>query len=187
MSSKHCILVSMIVFCFLLVSSLSNAAQSGIGNVESNKKAVSSVKMELKPLQQTLVASQLAIPYLYQLLLSTIDNVYAAEHELHNATGCMSAAIDDELKSYYKPYIKNCLTKSYSVQDQQSAGCAGTDTVNQCMDKLYKHCIGGYKGGTGNKGEFIQRFKTALDRSNDINVKSKKYSEQLQILLNNIP
>ena len=87
----------------------------------------------------------------------------------------------------YKPHIKNCLAKSYSIQDQQAAGCAGTDTVNQCMDKLYKYCIGSYKGGTGNKEEFKNRLRKHMESSNNISVKSKKYSDQLQNLLNNMP
>jgi hypothetical protein len=36
---------------------------------------------------------------------------------------------------------KACSGKSYSVQDQMAAGCTGNETLNQCMDKLYKHCV----------------------------------------------
>lgn len=36
---------------------------------------------------------------------------------------------------------KACANKSYSIQDQKAAGCTGNETMNQCMDKLYKHCI----------------------------------------------
>lgn len=189
MYSKHYIFVSLFAFCFILISSVSNAEPRAAGNIGLNKPIVSPVRQELKPLQQTLAANQYAMPNIYQMLLLTIDNVYAAKNELQSAvgTGYLPAGIDDELRSYYKPHIKNCLAKSYSVQDQQAAGCAGTDTVNQCMDKLYKYCIGSYKGGTGNKENFIKKFKTALERSNDINAKSKKYSNQLQTLLNNIP
>lgn len=189
MHSKHYVFVILLAFCFSLSSSFSNAEQRGAGNISLNKPAVSQVKQELKPLQQTLVASQFAAPSSYQLLLLTIDNIYTSMRELGEAAACTcpSARIDDELHSYYKPHIKHCLTKSYSVQDQQTAGCAGTDTVNQCMDKLYKYCIGSYKGGTGSKDNFIKKFKTALERSNEINVKSKKYSDQLQTLLNNMP
>lgn len=189
MSTKHYIGVYLFALCFILISSFSYAEQRGTGNIGLNKTTVSPAKQELKPLQQTLVASQYAMPNTYQMLLLTIDNVYAARNELQDAIGkgYLSASIDDELRSYYKPHVKNCLAKSYSVQDQQAAGCAGNDTVNQCMDKLYKYCIGSYKGGAGNKENFINKFKTALERSNDINVKSKKYSDQLQTLINNIP
>ena len=189
MHSKYYILFPLFTLCFILISSVSYAEPRATGNIGLNKPIVSPVRQELKPLQQTLVASQFTAPSSYQLLLLTIDNIYSSMRELGDAAACScpSARIDDELYSYYKPHIKNCLAKSYSVQDQQAAGCAGTDMVNQCMDKLYKYCIGSYKGGTGNKENFIKKFKTALDRSNDINAKSKKYSDQLQTLLNNMP
>jgi hypothetical protein len=47
---------------------------------------------------------------------------------------------------------KQCAAKSYSVQDQKAAGCTGTDTLNQCMDKLYKHCIENYSVGSFDLG-----------------------------------
>jgi hypothetical protein len=187
MYSKHIILVSMLVFCFILNTSLSSATERSIGKVESTKSVVSSVKKEPKPLQQALVASKLAAPSSYQLLLVTIDNVISSRDDLKNTTGCSYAHIQDILIMDYKNGINNCLTKSYSVQDQQAAGCAGTDTVNQCMDKLYKYCIGGFKGEYGKKEAFTNAFKTELERSSTLNVKSKKYYDQMQTLINNMP
>lgn len=37
--------------------------------------------------------------------------------------------------------IKSCPNKNYSVQDQQAAGCKGNDTLDQCMEKLFDHCM----------------------------------------------
>lgn len=42
---------------------------------------------------------------------------------------------------------KQCAAKAYGVQDQMAAGCTGSDTLNQCMDKLYKHCVKNYSAG----------------------------------------
>lgn len=39
---------------------------------------------------------------------------------------------------------KTCSTKSYSVQDQNAAGCTGSETLDGCMQKLYKYCIANY-------------------------------------------
>ncbi len=185
MSAKHYISVFLFAFCFIMISSLSHAEQRGIGNIGASKMTVSPAKQGLKPLQQPLVANKLAAPSSYQLLLLTIDNVIASKNDLNNSICCPAPA--DILMSGYKDRINYCLTKSYSVQDQQAAGCAGTDTVNQCMDKLYKYCIGNYTGEYGSKEAFKQQFKTALERAKDINTKSKKYSDQLQTLLNNMP
>lgn len=42
---------------------------------------------------------------------------------------------------------KQCAEKSYSVQDQQAAGCNGNETLNQCMEKLVHHCVESYSSG----------------------------------------
>jgi hypothetical protein len=44
---------------------------------------------------------------------------------------------------------KACAEKSYSVQDQAAAGCNGNETLNQCMEKLVRHCISNYTAGGG--------------------------------------
>lgn len=36
---------------------------------------------------------------------------------------------------------RQCADKAYTVQDQRAVGCTGTDTVDQCMDKLYDNCL----------------------------------------------
>jgi hypothetical protein len=187
MHSKHYIFVFLFALCFIMISSLSNAAERSIGNIGSSKTTVSPAKQELKPLQQTLVANKMAAPSSYQFLLLNIDNVIASRDDLKNSTGCSYAHIQDILIIDYKNGINNCLTKSYSVQDQQAAGCVGTDTLNQCMDKLYKYCIGGFRGEYGKKEAFKNAFKTELERSKFLNEKSKKYSDQLQNLLNSMP
>ncbi len=47
-----------------------------------------------------------------------------------------------ELGMQLMPNItKECSSKAYTVQDQMAAGCKGSDTVDQCTDKLYKHCV----------------------------------------------
>ena len=172
MLSRH-ILVCVLVLCFVLISSIADAEQRSTGN------------QALKPLQQPLIANKTTAPSSYQLLLLTLDNAIAARTDLNNTICCPAPA--DILMSGYRDYINSCLTKSYSVQDQQAAGCAGTDTVNQCMDKLYKHCIAAYKGEYGTKEAFRNQFKTDLDRSNNINSKSKRYSDLLQTILNSMP
>lgn len=47
-----------------------------------------------------------------------------------------------------KNVVKHCSTANYSVQDQQAAGCKGSDTLDQCHEKLFNHCVstsGGYQ------------------------------------------
>jgi len=90
---------------------------------------------------------------------------------------------------------KECANKAYNVQDQKAAGCTGTDTLNQCMDKLYKHCVknfsssgyslpgGGYNPVTGQKygGGEIPAFSTAqfLQSAQTAAVQARALSQQL--------
>jgi len=36
---------------------------------------------------------------------------------------------------------RQCASNAYTVADQKAVGCTGTDTVDQCMDKLYEQCL----------------------------------------------
>ncbi|MCR4345585.1 MAG: hypothetical protein NUV55_00030 [Sulfuricaulis sp.] len=90
---------------------------------------------------------------------------------------------------------KECAKKAYSVQDQKAAGCTGNDTLNQCMDKLYKHCVknfsssgyslpgGGYNPVTGQKygGGEIPAFSTAqfLQSAQTTAAQARVLSQQL--------
>ena len=38
-------------------------------------------------------------------------------------------------------------SKAWSVDEQKAAGCTGNDSMNQCMDKLYKYCLENFSVG----------------------------------------
>jgi len=177
MSLKHYYFVILSATFFVLSSSFSFAAQKST--------IVSPAKQELKPLQQTLAANKMTAPSSYQLLLQTVENVIASRNDLNNSM-CGSAPADLSLTGY-RDRINQCLTKGYTVQDQQAAGCMSTETVGQCMDKLYKYCIGSYKGEYGTKEAFKQHFQETLEKAKNLNTKTKQYSDQLQMLINNMP
>jgi len=184
---QYLILIFVSVWCFASFAATSYAEQQSVGTKQIKKEPVSPDGTVLKPLQPPLKADPSVVPPFYASLLTTIDEVYQVQKEFSDTVGSMSCTIDDELRYNYKPHVNNCLNKSYSVQEQQAAGCAGNDTVNQCMNKLYKYCMGGYKGGNGSKEKFLEKFKRALECSNNANVKSKQLSEELKTLLNLIP
>lgn len=97
---------------------------------------------------------------------------------------------------------KECAKKAFSVQDQKAAGCAGSDTLNQCMDKLYKHCVknfsssgyslpgGGYNPVTGQKygGGEIPGFSTAqfLQSAQTTAAQARALSQQLSQYANQV-
>jgi len=53
-------------------------------------------------------------------------------------------------KTMTEVVTKQCSEKAYTVQDQQAAGCTGNESLNQCMEKLYKHCIKTYSAAAVN-------------------------------------
>lgn len=84
---------------------------------------------------------------------------------------------------------KQCAEKSYSVQDQQAAGCNGNETLNQCMEKLVHHCVetfsaGGMSwGGIGNApGGSIPSVSTQSFReaAGQTAAKARALSQKLQ-------
>lgn len=44
--------------------------------------------------------------------------------------------------------VKQCAEKGYSAQDQKTAGCLPSDSVQQCSDKLVKYCIANFSNVT---------------------------------------
>ena len=97
-----------------------------------------------------------------------------------------------ELKSfyaagtYYASGIKtHCCSqqKSFSVQEQQAAGCAESDTVKLCMDKLIKHCI----IKTGQTFQVKSDIQKAEEKANNLSIKSKQLSDQMKYLLSIMP
>ena len=70
-----------------------------------------------------------------------------AHVELKNALTEAKTAINVTAQlSSYQATAWNCLQKSFSEEDQKQAGCTGTDSVNQCSDKLFWYCLKSHHG-----------------------------------------
>lgn len=91
-----------------------------------------------------------------------------------------------KLQSYYVAGIRNnCCsqTKSFSVQEQQAAGCTGNDTVAECMEKLTRECIR-KTGQALNIREDLQERSDQLSRLSD---KTAQLSKLLKDLMATMP
>jgi hypothetical protein len=73
-----------------------------------------------------------------------------------------------------------CLNKSYSIQDQMTAGCANSDTVGQCMDKLLKHCISTYYGPLGVPASYKDKAQRTADAARALSQKLLQYADQAE-------
>lgn len=176
---KHVILI-VVSICLVASSAiLSHAQQKGI-----NLKPGELKPAELKPLKQTLTVNMSAAPVnlcttLPQKIASIKQLVHVDIPHMLSQEGDGSIKWPGGYDLFYHPSptynssVASCCspTKSFSVQDQQAAGCAGNDTVNQCVDKLIKHCI----SNAPRKAE----IKALLQKSQ---IKAGKYSAKMQQL-----
>jgi hypothetical protein len=80
------------------------------------------------------------------------------------------------LKAYQK-HAEMCETRTYTKEDQQKAGCLGTDTLNQCSTKLFDHCFGAYKNDP-----FLKDRKKLLGSMDWLEKKLNAYRAQLKAI-----
>jgi len=75
---------------------------------------------------------------------------------------------------------RQCASKAYTVQDQKAVGCTGTDTVDQCMDKLYEHCLktSSNQGHNVTIQEFQESAKTAAGEARALSRMLNQYADQ---------
>ena len=148
----------------------------------------------MKVLQAPLIINEAMIPSisLYTSLLAAIDRVHKAYSPL-KFTDCPSDwfNLEETYYSGYNTYVKICANKSYSIQDQQNAGCLGSDTVNQCTDKLFRHCLSRYeqdKPGYKQSGVDLKtKIIKGIEKSDKIRDEAKELSDALKALKNLMP
>ena len=89
-----------------------------------------------------------------------------------------------------------CTAASYSVEDQRTAGCSGTDTVDQCQTKLYNNCMdrsgdrAAFKTAADQELAIVIRARDKLDAQRQYIQNTSSGSSQedlLRLLLNNPP
>jgi len=75
---------------------------------------------------------------------------------------------------------KQCASKAYSVQDQMAVGCTGTDTLDQCTDKLYKNCLktSVNEGRNVSVQDFQRWATTAAAEARALSQMLKQYADQ---------
>lgn len=159
------VLIILSVCAFTAFSRTANAAQQG--------------RATLKPLQQTLVADPSAMLPLCSSLPQAAEKVLDSLYFLRNGLNCEGHFPKDIIENYQN-HVEACCSpqKSFSVQEQQAAGCSDSDTVKQCMDKLTKACI----NNVPEKNTLKNRLDVDPKRADDIGIKMKELSEQMKKL-----
>jgi predicted ATPase len=192
---KHLIPIVALI-CFVLSSAIvPNAAQQGAsprigGNISAEPSTSAAT-----PLKQPLTLNMSGSNFLCNNLLQRIESLKQLAHtELQTMLSQqgdtpISWPGIGELYYFPSPTYKSCVegccspAKSFSVQDQQAAGCANSDTVIQCIDKLIRHCI----SKAEKKDEIKTKLQKTQEKSNNISIKTKQLSEEIKYLLSIMP
>jgi len=156
---------------FTAFAKTANAAQQGPTLQQS--------RATLKPLQQPLVANMSAMLPLCSSLPQTVEKVTDSLEFLWKGLKCQGNFPKDIIDNY-RSHVEGCCSpqKSFSVQEQQAAGCSDSDTVKQCMDKLTKSCI----NNVPEKNTLKNKLDYEPKRAEDIGSKMKELSEQMKKL-----
>lgn len=189
--SKSTRLIASIV-CVLLVESAVYAEQirtgtatifPSAGNIAPVKSMPSSsvaspifpMSLDAKPMRDVLVLKQMSMPPMCVSIPQTYQRMVQLAQELKEISGVWlgpSSAI-------YTSYIPCCAPeKSFSVQEQQAAGCLGSDMVSQCMEKLARHCIAPRAQGF----HAHEELQNISEKAKNISVKAQELSQQVQYM-----
>jgi hypothetical protein len=162
------VLIVLSVCTFSVFANAANAAQKG-----------TPARATLKPLQQPLVANMSAMLPLCSSLPQAMEKVSDSIHDLWLGYSC-DGHFPKDIIDNYRSHVEGCCSpqKSFSVQEQQAAGCSDSDTVKQCMDKLTNSCI----NNIAEKNTLKNRLNVDPKRAEDIGSKMKELSEQMKKL-----
>jgi hypothetical protein len=137
----------------------------------------------MKPLQQPLFIEATTMPALCNKLSQSIENIIGLQEEL--TKGNCAGNFPDNLVKSDKEYIGGCCSqqRGFSVQEQTEAGCIGSDTVGQCMDKLIKSCLLKFP----NRMSLKHLMTDEQNEWSQISIKATQLSEEIKRLLSLTP
>ncbi len=150
----------------------------------------SSMAVAPKPLTEVLTRKMFAIKP--QSVCVTVPNALEGvlQKDLAASNACKAAGMSYErmngglLTTVFLPSIKKyCCSDnaSFSIQEQQAAGCTGSDTVDVCMEKLSRACI--HRIGAIYKNALQKKQKEI----STVSTSAGQLDQKLQQLLNTIP
>lgn len=199
MKNKRILFTMMAIIFFSMCLTGSLFAAEKATNVRAvDSKLTRPSNITLKPLQQPLAIQQGATISLcasLQGMLQEAGNM--AYTDLRNAASMnqtnssdirfpgIDAAFGNCIVCTPPENIRNCCQQqqTFSVQDQLAAGCVGSDTIQQCLDKLLRQCIKNVIA----KDNVKTKLKQDQQKAEAIAAKAKQLSDKLNLLMNSLP
>lgn len=147
----------------------------------------------IKPLQQPLILQGSLPPIICTATVNTINDIIKISQtdmpkvvQAYTNQGSVDfPGTSENVAGVYRNYVQDCCSpnKSFTVQDQKNAGCANSDNVSLCMDKVIKYCISQYPQRGSLKGMLFQ----SVQKTNNVNAKITQLHDKINQLRNMIP
>ncbi|PKN37915.1 MAG: hypothetical protein CVU62_09350 [Deltaproteobacteria bacterium HGW-Deltaproteobacteria-2] len=181
-----------VLFLNLLTAS-SYAEQRAIGPKQIQSSAPATGTQAIRPLQQPLMLQGSLPPFVCSSTVGAINDVIkTAQTEVPTAVQAYTnqgfvdfQGTSENTAGIYRNYVQDCCSpnKSFTVQDQQNAGCLNSDNVKLCMEKVIKHCISQYP----QKNSLKAMLFNSRDKANKVSAKTKQLHENINRLYDMIP
>lgn len=181
------------VLFFALFTAASYAEQRATGPKQIQSSAPATGTQAIKPLQQPLMLQGSLPPFVCSSTVGAINDVIkTAQTEVPKAVQAYTnqGSVDfpgtsENVAGAYRNYVQGCCSpnKSFTVQDQKNAGCADSDSVKLCMEKVIKHCISQYPQRNALKSMLFN----SRDKANKVSVKTKQLHDNINQLYDMIP
>ena len=148
------------------------------------------------PANTTLSINQLSIPpavctsvpLAWNQILQKLAEANQAYHQTHSH---QYHTDDDPIQipagyigSYARTFVPKCCaaSTSFSVAEQQAAGCTKNDQVGICIEKLVNKCL----NNPGNE-DIKRRMRESIAKHSELSRKILELTQQMQDMLNKMP
>lgn len=190
---KEVILIAAAVLFSASFTATSYAQQPAAGPNKIQRSAPVTNTPAIKPLQQPLMLQGSMPPVFCASTVSTINDVIKLAQtdvpkvvQLYTNQGDMGfPGTSENVAGIYRSYVQDCCSpnKSFSVQDQKNAGCADSDNVKLCMEKVIKHCVSQYP----HRNSLKAMLANSRDKANKVIFKTKQLHDSINQLYDLIP
>ena len=197
---KVIILIAAAVLFFASLTATSYAEQRTIAPKQIQKTAPAAVTQApatstqtIKPLQQSLMLQGSMPPIICPATVNIVNDILKisqtdvpkAVQAYTNQGSVDFPGTSENVVGVYRNYVQDCCSpnKSFTVQDQKNAGCANSDNVSLCMDKVIKYCISQYPQRSSLTGLLFQ----SVQKTNNVNAKITQLHDKINQLRNMIP
>lgn len=169
-------IVTAIVFCISTSALAIDPVMPGSKVAPQTNQQLQLQKPEIKILNPDIYMKR----FTFILTGEDLDNLIAEINKIHEVFSSRSNLLNTYF-GIYLSQLNECSNRPYTYQEQQAAGCLPNDTIQQCSDKLLKHCAGQYALKLKQRSDSVQHtIQELINKSTELSNKLKALSNELQ-------